>query len=143
MVDVGGQRNERRKWIHCFEDVTAIIFVAALSEYDQVLEEDNETNRMVESLKLFEDTINNDWFNRKPIILFLNKVDIFEKKLEHSNLGMSDTHDDTTRTTTRHALTWGWCVGDYFSEYKGGSDLAKAKKWVQEQYDSRNHSPNR
>lgn len=119
MVDVGGQRNERRKWIHCFEDVTAIIFVAALSEYDQVLEEDNETNRMVESLKLFEDTINNDWFNRKPIILFLNKVDIFEKKLEHSNLG------------------------DYFSEYKGGSDLAKAKKWVQEQYDSRNHSPNR
>jgi hypothetical protein len=100
MVDVGGQRNERRKWIHCFEDVTAIIFVAALSEYDQVLEEDNETNRMVESLKLFEDTINNDWFNRKPIILFLNKVDIFEKKLEYSNLGMSDTHDthDTTRT---------------------------------------------
>jgi GTPase SAR1 family protein len=87
MVDVGGQRNERRKWIHCFEDVTAIIFVAALSEYDQVLEEDNETNRMVESLKLFEDTINNDWFNRKPIILFLNKVDIFEKKLEHSSLG--------------------------------------------------------
>jgi hypothetical protein len=32
----GGQRNERRKWIHCFENVTAVIFVAALSEYDQV-----------------------------------------------------------------------------------------------------------
>lgn len=89
MVDVGGQRNERRKWIHCFEDVTAIIFVAALSEYDQVLEEDNKTNRMIESLKLFEDTINNDWFNRKPVILFLNKVDLFEKKLQHSSLGTS------------------------------------------------------
>ncbi|XP_039400017.1 guanine nucleotide-binding protein subunit alpha-14 isoform X2 [Mauremys reevesii] len=43
MVDVGGQRSERRKWIHCFESVTSIIFLVALSEYDQVLAEcDNE-----------------------------------------------------------------------------------------------------
>lgn len=35
MFDVGGQRNERRKWIHCFQDVTAVIFVAAINEYDQ------------------------------------------------------------------------------------------------------------
>lgn len=39
MVDVGGQRCERRKWIHCFENVTSIIFLVALSEYDQVLAE--------------------------------------------------------------------------------------------------------
>ena len=37
MFDVGGQRNERRKWIHCFDNVTAVIFVTAISEYDQVL----------------------------------------------------------------------------------------------------------
>ena len=36
MVDVGGQRSERRKWIHCFEGVKAIIFLCAISEYDQV-----------------------------------------------------------------------------------------------------------
>jgi guanine nucleotide-binding protein G(o) subunit alpha len=36
VFDVGGQRSERKKWIHCFEDVTAIIFIVALSEYDQV-----------------------------------------------------------------------------------------------------------
>lgn len=39
MVDVGGQRSERRKWIHCFDNVTSIIFLAAVSEYDQVLYE--------------------------------------------------------------------------------------------------------
>merc|ERR1719421_1881028 len=55
MYDVGGQRNERRKWIHCFEDVTAVIFVAAISEYDQKLFEDGATNRMVEALELFEE----------------------------------------------------------------------------------------
>ena len=47
MYDVGGQKNERKKWIHCFEDVTAVIFVAAISEYDQQLFEDGSTNRMV------------------------------------------------------------------------------------------------
>ena len=40
MVDVGGQRSERRKWIHCFDKVQAIIFLVAVSEYDQVLAED-------------------------------------------------------------------------------------------------------
>lgn len=47
MYDVGGQRNERKKWLHCFEGVTAVIFVAALSEYDQMLFEDDTQNRMV------------------------------------------------------------------------------------------------
>jgi G-protein alpha subunit len=41
MFDVGGQRSERKKWIHCFENVTSIIFCVALSEYDQVLLEEN------------------------------------------------------------------------------------------------------
>jgi hypothetical protein len=41
MFDVGGQRSERKKWIHCFENVTAIVFLVALSEYDQMLYEDD------------------------------------------------------------------------------------------------------
>ncbi len=49
MYDVGGQKNERKKWIHCFDNVTAVIFVAAISEYDQNLYEDGSTNRMVSS----------------------------------------------------------------------------------------------
>lgn len=46
MFDVGGQRSERKKWIHCFENVTSIIFCVALSEYDQVLlEESSQVSR--------------------------------------------------------------------------------------------------
>ena len=45
MVDVGGQRSERRKWIHCFENVTSIMFLVALSEFDQLLfESENEVD---------------------------------------------------------------------------------------------------
>ncbi len=42
MVDVGGQRSERKKWIHCFEGVTSIVFCVSLSAYDLVLAEDEE-----------------------------------------------------------------------------------------------------
>ena len=61
-IDVGGQRSERRKWIHCFEDVLLIMFLAAISEYDQVLEEDISENRLKESLNLFRTILSYHWF---------------------------------------------------------------------------------
>ncbi|CAO2617168.1 Guanine nucleotide-binding protein G(i) subunit alpha-1 [Lemmus lemmus] len=82
MFDVGGQRSERKKWIHCFEGVTAIIFCVALSDYDLVLAEDEEMNRMHESMKLFDSICNNKWFTDTSIILFLNKKDLFEEKIK-------------------------------------------------------------
>ncbi|CAG8466785.1 22994_t:CDS:2 [Racocetra persica] len=58
MFDVGGQRSERKKWIHCFENVTAIVFLVAISEYDQLLLEDETVNRMQEALTLFDSICN-------------------------------------------------------------------------------------
>ncbi|KAL7862923.1 hypothetical protein SRHO_G00119070 [Serrasalmus rhombeus] len=86
MFDVGGQRSERKKWIHCFEGVTAIIFCVSLSDYDLVLAEDEEMNRMHESMKLFDSICNNKWFTETSIILFLNKKDLFEEKIKRSPL---------------------------------------------------------
>jgi len=62
--------------------VTAVLFVGVLSEYDQVLFEDNAVNRMVESLMLFEDICNSPWFKDTAMILFLNKRDLFEDKIK-------------------------------------------------------------
>jgi guanine nucleotide-binding protein G(i) subunit alpha len=61
MIDVGGQRCERKKWIHCFEGVQCIIFVTSLSEYNQKCYEDDETNRMKESLLVFDEIVNSRW----------------------------------------------------------------------------------
>jgi len=82
MVDVGGQRNERKKWMHCFDGVTALLFVAAISEYDQMLYEDENIKRMDEALMLFENICNSRWFRDTSVILFLNKCDLFREKLK-------------------------------------------------------------
>merc|ERR1712135_79468 len=63
---------------------TGIIFCVALSGYDLVLAEDEEMNRMIESMKLFDSICNNKWFVETSIILFLNKKDLFDEKIRHS-----------------------------------------------------------
>ncbi|KAI0986024.1 hypothetical protein GJ496_010672 [Pomphorhynchus laevis] len=111
LVDVGGQRSERRKWIHCFENVTSIIFLAALSEYDQVLAESDDENRMKESQALFRTIICYPWFQNSSVILFLNKTDVLEEKVGYSNLV------------------------DYFPSFEGPSnDFQAAKEFILKMY---------
>mmetsp|Transcript_10752 Transcript_10752/g.27375 ORF Transcript_10752/g.27375 Transcript_10752/m.27375 type:complete len:356 (+) Transcript_10752:170-1237(+) len=81
IIDVGGQRNERKKWIHCFDNVNAVIFVAALSEFDQMMFEDETQNRMTDTLHLFDSICNSRWFQKTAMILFLNKRDLFARKV--------------------------------------------------------------
>ncbi|KAK6329439.1 hypothetical protein J4Q44_G00014170 [Coregonus suidteri] len=86
MVDVGGQRSERRRWFECFDSVTSILFLVSSSEYDQVLMEDRQTNRLRESLDIFETIVNNRVFLAVSIILFLNKTDLLEEKVSNISL---------------------------------------------------------
>jgi len=86
VVDVGGQRSERRKWIHCFDDVRAIIFLEGLAGYNQVLFEDNSVNRMQESLTLFAEVVKNPLFAKTPFFVFLNKKDLFEEMIPKTPL---------------------------------------------------------
>merc|ERR1711874_161715 len=81
----GGQRNERKKWIHCFEDVTAIIFFADSSAHNLTLFEDDRVNRLLEALTLFEEICNCKYFHATPLILFLNKSDLLKKKFTSLN----------------------------------------------------------
>lgn len=94
MYDVGGQRSQRRKWVYCFEDVRAVLFVVALSGYDMTLLEDQTVNRLEESLNLFEQIVNNRWFKEASFVLFLNKLDLFREKImcssRHLKLFFSD-----------------------------------------------------
>jgi len=74
--------SERRKWLHCFENVTAILFCVGISEYDQVIAEDGKTNRMLEAVNLFAEICNSRWFGKVDMVLFLNKEDLFKEKIK-------------------------------------------------------------
>ncbi|KAF4074033.1 hypothetical protein AMELA_G00249970 [Ameiurus melas] len=86
MVDVGGQRSQRQKWFQCFDGITSILFMVSSSEYDQVLMEDRHTNRLVESMNIFETIVNNKLFSNVSIILFLNKMDLLMEKLANVSI---------------------------------------------------------
>jgi len=116
LVDVGGQRSERRKWLHCFQDVTAIIFCVSMSEYDQMLHEDTTVRRTEESMKLFEEICNSKWFGEVDIILFLNKYDLFREKIQTVDMK------------------------EAFPDYDGGLDLKRAREFLTNKYLSLNHN---
>jgi len=110
VMDVGGQRSERKKWLQCFAAVTAVIFCVALNEYDEKLFEDHTVNRMTEAIQLFREVVNNKFFNdpREPtsIIIFLNKSDLFEQKIK------------------KIPLT------SLFPEYQGGADPVAGQEYI-------------
>jgi len=110
VVDVGGQRNERKKWIHCFDDVRAILFIDNLAGFNQVLFEDSGKNRMHESLELFNKVTYNKIFAGTPIFLFLNKKDLFETMIKETDMSVC------------------------FPEYKGGKDLNNALEFIKAQF---------
>lgn len=86
VFDVGGQKAQRRKWIHIFDDVHAVLFITSLAEYNQTLAEDNKINRMLDSIELFDQICNNQWFSNTAMILFLNKIDLFAEKIKRVNI---------------------------------------------------------
>jgi len=109
-VDVGGQRSERRKWLHVFDDVAAVLFCVALDEYNMRLAEDNNVWRMHESLKLFGEIVNSSHLANSGMILFLNKKDLFIEKIKHTDLL------------------------DVFPTYKGGKNYDNAVDYIEKQF---------
>jgi len=117
VLDAGGQRSERRKWIHCFEGITCVLFVVAVSEYDQNLFEDEKVNRMHESLLLFDKLCNSQWFANTPFIIFFNKIDKFQDKIGRSP------------------------IRKHFPEYKGATnDVDQGLKYFESLFASINRS---
>ncbi|KAI0711310.1 G-protein alpha subunit [Earliella scabrosa] len=82
IYDVGGHRSLRAAWAPFFDDMNAILFLAPLSGFDQVLAEDETVNRLEDSVLLWKSICSNPLLGKTNLILFLNKIDIFAAKLK-------------------------------------------------------------
>ncbi|PRP82350.1 guanine nucleotide-binding protein alpha-1 subunit [Planoprotostelium fungivorum] len=119
LIDVGGQRSERSKWIHCFENVTLVLFCVAINEYDLPVENGQCSYKLQESLKLFTDICNSQWFNSTSVVLLFNKEDLFKEKVEKVDLKVC------------------------FPEYTGGLNYNKAMHFLQNKFTGRNQNTNK
>ncbi|XP_076053838.1 guanine nucleotide-binding protein G(f) subunit alpha-like [Oratosquilla oratoria] len=95
MFDVGGQRGERKKWIQVFDGIHTVLFLVSASSFDLVTREDSSTNRLQESLGIFENVWNSRFLKGSGFIVFLNKQDVLKEKV----------------------MTGSRFIGDYFSDY--------------------------
>jgi len=130
VVDVGGQRSERKKWLHCFNSVTCVIFLTDLSAFDLVLEEDNTTNRLLESLKLWSALTRYPHFHGIPFVLFLNKSDLFEQKIKRIPLSevFSDYNEVTSTAefsqfSTQFEKSWNYILKQFRTNCLPGETL--------------------
>ncbi|CAC9893405.1 G-protein alpha subunit [Aureobasidium pullulans] len=100
MFDVGGQRSERKKWIHVFDNVQVVLFLVAISGFDHVLVEDKNGNQMHEALMLFESIANSRYFEKSGLVLFLNKLDLFTEKVSQGRGRIRDHFPDFQGSNT-------------------------------------------
>jgi hypothetical protein len=107
VFDVSGLSHHRNGWISYFDDVNCVIFVASLSCYDQNMVEEEGVNRMVDSVVLFENMINHPLLKSTQFILFLNKKDVYEKKVQTKNIvDYFPNYKGRMETTDMYRQSW-------------------------------------
>jgi len=86
IYDVGGSRTSRAAWLPYFDDVTAIIFLAPVSCFDEQLAEDHSINRLEDSFILWRSICASKLLAKASLIIFLNKCDVLEKKIKRGTV---------------------------------------------------------
>ncbi|KAG0151890.1 hypothetical protein CROQUDRAFT_35902 [Cronartium quercuum f. sp. fusiforme G11] len=122
VCDPAGIKGQRKHWLPYFDDASAVIFVCAISSFNQALKEDGETNRMEDALRLFESIAQNKLLAKVDLIIFLNKCDILSKKLKQGNVRLST----------------------YFPDFEGKNDVRNVTGYFAERFSASNVAfPNR
>ncbi|KAI0073385.1 P-loop containing nucleoside triphosphate hydrolase protein [Panus rudis PR-1116 ss-1] len=79
--DIEGSRGQRASWVPYFDDVHTIIFLVSMADFDQSSETPG-LDRLTDSFNLWRTICENKLLERTPLILFLNKSDLLQAKLE-------------------------------------------------------------
>jgi GTPase SAR1 family protein len=84
LIDVGGQKPERAKWEGLIQEggLNAIIYFAGLDEFNMQSSEEKGKTKMQISMEVFSEVLHSVSKNQICLLLFLNKLDLFEKKIK-------------------------------------------------------------
>ena len=85
-VDVGGARSQRQKWFQVFDEVAIVLLMVESSGFDKCLLEDRVTNRVVESVNVFDSIVNNRIFRRVPVVVLFNNTDALKEKIKYRSI---------------------------------------------------------
>lgn len=146
MFDVGGQKSERRKWIQVFDGISAILFLISASEFDLMTREvsrqfsyekvtsqaglrfgrsvsvdrrkNYRENRMLDSLRLFQDICESRFLEFCGLICFLNKQDQLRDKIVNRKCSLSDYFEDYAAFDYEPKVNW-------LAEMSGSSDSGR------------------
>jgi hypothetical protein len=105
------------EWIHCYDNLSCVVFFVSLAEYAQICYEDDTTNRLEESLRLFDDIIHSKWFKDIPFILVLNKADMLPATL--SEVPLSHVRPDFEGSRYRCTDVVHYIKDLYLKVYRG------------------------
>ncbi|ETO27420.1 hypothetical protein RFI_09711 [Reticulomyxa filosa] len=94
LIDVGGQKSERKKWVNVFHDVGVVVYVMSLNAYDQMSNDDPRVKCFDEAFDVFRQVASNPVFQSTDFFLFLNKIDLFEEKIKDVPFTLFDSSFD-------------------------------------------------
>jgi len=140
LVDVGGQRSERRKWVHEYNEVDCVVFVVNLNGYNRMLWEDSTQNRLLEDLRCFENIINVPLFKNTPFCLIFNFRDLFKPKIEswqwdvHAGELSRYLPSPLIGLVRDYVAPLGAPLSALFPDYKGGADYEQALAFIREKF---------
>ncbi|ETO24765.1 G-protein subunit alpha 6 [Reticulomyxa filosa] len=98
LIDVGGQKSERKKWVNVFHGIDVIIYIMSLNGYDQNTFEDGSINCYNETFDVFRQIAQNSVFQATDFFVFLNKMDLFEEKIKSVPFTIYDkSFDDSSK----------------------------------------------
>ena len=123
-IDLNGLHSQWRKWTHCFQDITAVVFVISLSCYDEILYLENQVvNAMVHQLEMFTDFLDDPFLSTRDIIIIPSKMDLFLEKIKRVPLQICPLFSDYVGEGIEEAVNF---IRQTFTSLVGGGVRSRA-----------------
>eukprot|EP01130_Rhizamoeba_saxonica_P003640 TRINITY_DN1516_c1_g1_i1.p1 TRINITY_DN1516_c1_g1~~TRINITY_DN1516_c1_g1_i1.p1 ORF type:complete len:437 (+),score=69.38 TRINITY_DN1516_c1_g1_i1:28-1338(+) len=130
IIDVGGPRSERRKWMVCFQDMDGLLFCCNLATLDEYMMEDDTANVLIENRMLFQQVASSHYFANVPLIIVFTNLSTFDAKVKH----YADHPEEYTHDQEWPFSSTFQCLNSITSSYFSECEIQRCLKCDQKIY---------